>query len=139
MLHPWDDPVYNNRAWCLFELYTAIQNRKSVEVDIIITPSQRQAFQAALSAGGYSKIDAALAGIKAEDATATMAEDLEAIKALVQRTPGGVPTLNQTVRKHLREWFESQGAVSSVDANRWEHGRARARPGFSALGLKRPN
>ena len=114
MLHPWDDPLYTNRAWCLFELYTAIQNRKSVDVDIIITPSQRQTFQAAISAGGYSKIDAALAGIKAEDATATMTEDLEAIKLLIQRTPGGFPTLNQTVQKHLREWFESQGAVSSA-------------------------
>ena len=98
MLHPWDDPVYTNRAWCLFELYTAIQNRTSVEVDIIITLSQREAFQAAISAGGYSKIDAALAGIKAEDATATMAEDLEAIKLLVQQMPGGFPTLNQAVQ-----------------------------------------
>jgi hypothetical protein len=113
MLHPWDDPVYTNRAWCLFELYTAIQNRKSVDVDIIITPSQREAFLATISSGGYSEIDAALASIKAEDATATMAEDLEAIKTLVKRMPGGFPTLNETVQKHLRQWFESQGAVQS--------------------------
>ena len=39
MLHPWDDPVYTHQAWCLFKLYTAIQNRKSVDLDIIITPS----------------------------------------------------------------------------------------------------
>lgn len=113
MLHPWDDPVYTNRAWCLFELYTAIQNRKSVDVDIIITPSQREAFHETISSGGYSKIDAALASIKAEDATATMAEDLEAIKTLVKQMPGGFPTLNETVQKHLRQWFESQGAVQS--------------------------
>lgn len=111
MLHPWDNPVYTQRAWCLFELYTAIQHRKSVAIEVIITPSQRKAFQAAVSASGYSKIDAALDGIRAESAAATMPEDLEAIKALVHRMPGGFLTLNETVKKQLRDWFEEQGAL----------------------------
>ena len=31
MLEPWDDPGYVKRAWCLFELYTAIQVRDLIE------------------------------------------------------------------------------------------------------------
>jgi hypothetical protein len=30
------NPLYLNRAWCLFELYTAIGEREKVEIDVIL-------------------------------------------------------------------------------------------------------
>ena len=36
MLEPWDDPGYVKRAWCMFELYTAIQK--------VVTPSSNLVF-----------------------------------------------------------------------------------------------
>ena len=47
-----------------------------------------------MAASGYGAIDAALERIRAEDATATVPADLDAIKALVNRLPGGFTTLD---------------------------------------------
>jgi hypothetical protein len=39
---PWQSPVYVQRAWCLFELYTTIDS--NTNYDIILTASQREEF-----------------------------------------------------------------------------------------------
>merc|ERR1712232_515924 len=64
MLEPWNDPAYLTRAWCLFELYTAIGEHGRVEINIILTEEQHSAFVAAMASKGYSAIDAALRGIQ---------------------------------------------------------------------------
>ena len=52
MLEPWDHPVYLSRAWCLFELYTAIGEHGAVEIDIILTEEQHAAFITAMATAG---------------------------------------------------------------------------------------
>ena len=47
-----DDPGYVKRARCLFELYTAIRLPRDVEVDLILSPLQANAFHDAVVAGG---------------------------------------------------------------------------------------
>ena len=91
MLEPWDDPGYVKRAWCLFELYTSIQNRQKVEIDIILSPSQAQSFRDRINADGTDAhaIDGALRGIKSENADASVQADLDAIRALIQKYSGG--------------------------------------------------
>ena len=83
MFHPWDNPLYTSRAWCLFELFTAIQNRATVDIEVILTPEQGKALHDSLANEGYAALDAALSSIRAEDASATVAADLDAIKAVV--------------------------------------------------------
>jgi hypothetical protein len=39
MLEPWHNPLYLTRAWCLFELYTAIGS--GVEINVILTVRAR--------------------------------------------------------------------------------------------------
>lgn len=107
----WDAPVYLTRVWCLFELFTAIRNRRAVKINIMLPPSQREAFRKAMSAGHYGEIEQVLDNVQAENATATSAADLAAIHGLVGELPGGFLSLNETVRDHLRRWFEGQGAV----------------------------
>jgi hypothetical protein len=114
LLAPWNLPVYTTRAWCLFELFTAIRNRRDVTIDIILPPSQRAAFSAAMKAGDYGVLEAVLDGIRAENATASEPADLAAIQTYVSALPGGFEALNETVRGHLRRWFEGQGAVLSA-------------------------
>ena len=94
MLHPWDESLYTTRAWCLFELFTSIQNRESVDIQVILTPEQGKAFHSTMKASGCGAIDAALKRIRAEQATATVPADLEAIRAIVNRLPGGFTTLD---------------------------------------------
>eukprot|EP00037_Helgoeca_nana_P029953 m.365208 g.365208 ORF g.365208 m.365208 type:complete len:1889 (-) comp28082_c0_seq5:432-6098(-) len=114
LLEPWSDPVYLTRAWCLFELYTALANRGRVEVTIIFTKESQTAFRRAMCGGGYAKIDAALDNIKSETATASVPQDQEAIRKLIQATPGGFEVLNTRVRQHLKQWFVEQGAIHTV-------------------------
>lgn len=114
MLEPWRNPVYLSRAWCLFELYTAITESKSVTIEMIMTDSSDQSFLKAMADEGYSCINAALESVRSEDATASVPADLKAIRELVQSTPGGFNTLNMTVKAHLHRWFEAHGAIKSA-------------------------
>ena len=113
--------MYVTRAWCLFELFTAVSNSQDVEVNIVLSPTQSAPFAAAMARGNYAALEAVLDGVHAESATATQLADLRAIQGYVSQLPGGITTLNETVRGHLRRWFEGQGAVltsSRVQAQR---------------------
>jgi hypothetical protein len=67
----------------LFELFTAVRNRRTVEIDIILPPSQRAAFASTMASGNYAALEAVLDGIRAEDSTATEPADLAAIRGYV--------------------------------------------------------
>jgi hypothetical protein len=116
MLEPWHDPGYVKRAWCLFELYTAIQKRSEVEIDIILSPNEAQSFHDRINRDGTDAhaIDDALAHVRSEDAEASVQADLDAIRVLIQKYSGGFGTLNDTVKQYLRRWFESQGGIKVV-------------------------
>eukprot|EP00040_Diaphanoeca_grandis_P027124 m.153705 g.153705 ORF g.153705 m.153705 type:complete len:2258 (+) comp30843_c0_seq3:182-6955(+) len=110
MLEQWDDPGYVKRAWCLFELYTAIR-MKSIQVDIILTPSQRKACAQAIRNQGFKVIDNALNKVKSENAIATEPADLKAIRELILRYQGGFVALNDAVRVRLRTWFQTIAGI----------------------------
>ena len=114
MLTPWDDPIYVKRAWCLFELFTAIQHHGEVEIAIVLPPSERSDFEAALSDGGYGQLETVLSEIDSAAAEASEHADLEAIHQYVETLPGGFDALDTAVRLHLQGWFAEQGAVLSA-------------------------
>ena len=93
MLEPWYDPGYVKRAWCRFELYTAIWMYREVEVDIILSPKAANAFPDAVVAAigdmRYTVVDGALKRICTEDASASVLADLAAIRKLIRGYPGG--------------------------------------------------
>ena len=54
MLEPWRNPAYLTRAWCLFELYTAIGTGGDVKIDVVLTTEEDASFVAAMGSGeGY--------------------------------------------------------------------------------------
>jgi hypothetical protein len=114
MLEPWRDPQYLKRAWCLFELYTAIGASGAVAIDVVLTEEEDANFLEAMGTEGYACIDTALASIQSANATATIEADLHAIRELIKSKPGGFETLDTTVRNHLHTWFEDRGAVKSA-------------------------
>jgi len=111
MLDPWDNPGCLKRAWCLFELVTAIQKAPDVEINIILSPAQQTAFHDAIVSGGPEVIDPVLDGINSAAAAASKSADLDAIRALIKSVAGGFEALDETVRNHLRRWAESQGGA----------------------------
>lgn len=110
MLESWSNPGYLKRAWCMFELYTAIRMNE-IEVDIILTPSQREECKKKIQMEGFQVIDRALERVRAEDATATEQADLEAIRTLIMRYQGGYPALNRAVQVRLRTWFQTIAGI----------------------------
>merc|ERR1712166_131952 len=110
MLEDWRNPGYVKRAWCLFELYTAIR-MKSVKVDIILTPAQREACMTVIKVEGFPAIDNALSQVKSEEATASVEADLKAIQALITSYQGGYTALNEAVKVRLRSWFQNIAGI----------------------------
>jgi len=106
--------LYLKRAWCLFELYTAIGASGAVAIDVVLTEEEDANFLEAMGTEGYACIDTALASIQSANATATIEADLNAIRELIKSKPGGFETLDTTVRNHLHTWFEDRGAVKSA-------------------------
>ena len=109
MLEPWDDPGYVKRAWCVFELFTAVTKR--LEIDIILSAFETERFRTAIRTQGYSVMDTVVDGIDGALATSTHSEELALMRTEVLSHPGGMPMLNETVKLKLRGWFESQGGI----------------------------
>lgn len=89
LLSPWNRPLYTTRLWCLFELFTAIRNRQTVKVEIILAEGEEQSMHDALVSTGFRAVDTALADINSFDAKASKAADKEAITKLITALPGG--------------------------------------------------
>ena len=49
VLQPWDAPVPLTRSWCLWEIFSTLDG--GVELQIALSPAQREAFQQALVRG----------------------------------------------------------------------------------------
>eukprot|EP00035_Acanthoeca_spectabilis_P011007 m.194105 g.194105 ORF g.194105 m.194105 type:complete len:1680 (-) comp15199_c0_seq4:5570-10609(-) len=113
MLEPWRNPEYLSRAWCLFELYTAIRESGQVTIDVILTKEEDTSFLKDMGTEGYTCIDSAFDNIQSENATASHPEDLKAIRQLIESKPGGFATLNRVVSNRLEQWFRQHGAVKT--------------------------
>ena len=118
MLDPWDNPGYVKRAWCLFELYTAIQSRDEVHIDVVLSPQQGRSFRNRINRDGTDAhaIDGALSDIKSAEAEATVRSDLVAIQTLIRTKAGGNTTIDATVMGFLQRWFVSQGGTKTLKA-----------------------
>lgn len=73
MVAPWEDLEYTKRAWCLFELSSAIASKRKISV--LLPSKDRQAFSEALLDGNHRPLLDALAEICIEDAVAFQDED----------------------------------------------------------------
>ena len=60
---------------------------------------------------GFPAIDDALAHVKSEEATASVAADLTSIKALIESYQGGYDALNEAVKVRLRSWFQNIAGI----------------------------
>ena len=116
MLHPWNNPIYVTRGWCVFELWYAITQSRNCALSIILAPEDRAAFHARVNADGTDAdaIDEALAIVNSKDAEAYSETDLDTIRGKIETLAGGFATLDNLIKTHLRQWFVSQGGVKVV-------------------------
>jgi len=98
-------PAAATRAWCLFELSTALAEGKQLCVEL--SPADRVELRQILETDAR-KLDAALADIDARDAQVSKVEDREHILPRVLAA-GGFDGVNHRVQTALREWLAASG------------------------------
>ena len=92
ILSPWDDPISIKRAWCLFEIYQALEEN-SVEFTIDLPDSQNAELKAAVTENPKCVIQA-LSNIQAQNAAAAINSDREMIFKVIQESDGGFSHVN---------------------------------------------
>ena len=97
LLHPYDRPVVLQRAWCLYEIFTAMQSGASV--DMCFSPDDEVLFLGALR-GGQFNAKAVCSTVDAVQATATEAADKEMILSTI-KTAVGLEQYNEQLRQFL--------------------------------------
>jgi hypothetical protein len=101
LLHPYDKPVVLQRAWCLFEIFTAILADASVEM--CFAPNEEGQFFAALRGGSFNA-KAVCSTVDAIEATATEKDDKEMILESITRKVG-LREYNEQLRQFLVEQY----------------------------------
>lgn len=88
-------------------------------MQVILPEEERDSLETELQERGLQAMDVALASINSQCATAYDGATQRAIAAIVESMPGGWHSLDDTVRLHLRRWFDSCGVpVYGTTANR---------------------
>ena len=102
ILLPYGEPIVFTRAWCLFEIYTAIATGSLMEV--ALSPHEREEFLNAIinDFGTYMKL---LADIDVRNAEAWNPEDKRKIFQVVEKLEGGFDGVNGMICDKMREWM----------------------------------
>ena len=102
-LHPWNQPVPLRRMWCLFELFTAVNN--GVELTMCFGEEDASALYTAI-ANGYFDAEDAVGEIDAANAGASVASDKDMIMRLIEEQVG-LDRFNNEMREYLLKAFKA--------------------------------
>jgi hypothetical protein len=114
VLSPWEDPIPFQRAWCLWEIYCAIETES--KLDVAMDNTERKSFVKGLveDPSVYYKT---LAKIDVEKSKATKQEDADVIHSTVRRLEGGFKKVNQVVCGHFQKHMRTvvREAIESIE------------------------
>lgn len=106
LMTPWTSPLYMQRIWCIFELYTSIV--EDTQLTVIMPPQEASRLCRGL-ADKSVKIDDVFKALSAVDivkAEASVEEDRNRILKLVEET-SGFQAVNVAVAQKLQSWFST--------------------------------
>ena len=102
LMSPWDSPAYITRAWCVMELFTAIEDK--IDITITMPENEAQKMRQAMMERNLDSFWAALGTIRVEQAEATVETDKEMILRIIKESGGGCAAVNTKAVQHLRNW-----------------------------------
>lgn len=104
IMTPWHDPIPLTRAWCLWEIFCALeQEENGVELVIRLPPGQAASLLQGVCDDANPVIEA-LVRIDPERADAFKKEDRDNIHSAVRKTIG-YHVLGMAVKDQLRDWY----------------------------------
>ena len=106
VLSPWNNPIPIQRAWCLFEIYNALEE-SGVVFSVKLPEKEIEELRASLR-DDPDCISEALAVIEAEKAQAKSESDRQLIFQVIRESEGGFVHMNEQVKDGLREWYVYQ-------------------------------
>ena len=119
VLSPWNDPQPIRRAWCLFEIFNALDER-DVKLEIGLPSNEIEQMRVAVINSSDCLINA-LTDIQAQKAEAKVEEDRKLIFDVIKKSEGGFAHVNQQVKKGLRQRYVETllnlSEASPVDPN----------------------
>ena len=104
MMLPWYEPIYFKRAWCLYEIYSALE--ADVKVTVIMSPQCDKSMMNLIMADGLFMMNHLYqlkAEVRIESAKATNPKDLENILKAIRDGPG-YATFNNTMGIFMTRW-----------------------------------
>jgi len=102
LMVPWNKPIYIKRVWCLFELFTTIQNDCTLDV-IMPKREEKNLLNTILKTNGYQEILKALSKTRIQDADATVKDDKDKILHLIE-SGTGYAYVNGRINNRIRIW-----------------------------------
>jgi hypothetical protein len=107
LMEPWHSPLYLTRAWCVFEMFTAVEN--SCNVTILMPPNQQQNMIEDIigDSGRLERLYEVLGKTDIEEADSSVPQDKTRILDLVKKELG-CKRLNRRVNQFLRQWVHSE-------------------------------
>eukprot|EP00041_Stephanoeca_diplocostata_P037782 m.1444349 g.1444349 ORF g.1444349 m.1444349 type:complete len:296 (-) comp25104_c0_seq21:67-954(-) len=126
-LDSYEAPSYTTRLWCLFELFTAMKKRCTIEVLFSLNERTRL-FRAIRAPGGYAGITTAWK-VDSANAKASVDKDRDFIREIIQKNVfGGFSELDLRITEAFKILLDALGVC-----------RSRASAGYVELGtLSRP-
>jgi len=121
----WIDPAPLTRAWCIWEIYGAIQSRKPMK--LIFVPENETINFVAVLCNDHKKIVEGILNLRPQEAECFDTDGLKMIRARVESTVGWLE-LKQTVVEQLMTWLiQVTQAVVADFINQTETSDSRAR------------
>ncbi|KAL1503881.1 hypothetical protein AB1Y20_012344 [Prymnesium parvum] len=112
-------PSAITRAWCIFELATALARRCALHV--VLSPADVDGLEALLLER-FEELAGLLAGVNARDAQVSQADDREYILQQVARYEGGLGAITASVCDALRGWLAEEGRAAVARLSAEERG-----------------
>ena len=106
ILAPWYDPIPVRRAWCLFEIFSALED-PNVTLYIKLPDSERAKLRSTLREDSEHVLQA-LSGIRAQNAEAKVERERDLILDVIRSSAGGFSHVNSQVKNGLVVWYITQ-------------------------------
>ena len=109
VLSPWDDPLPLHRSWCMFEVATALYEKK-IELFISLPMGEMNAFARAIVEDQHSQqyLVKVLSQKQVQNTETKYAQDKENILEVLKRTKGGFDCVNDLIICEIRKWYAEQ-------------------------------
>jgi hypothetical protein len=118
LLTPWDKPLYLERVWCCFELYTAVTT-EGCAVEIAMPKREASSLHSALQGQrGLGVLWESLNGVSIKHAKSSVEQDRTNIFRLIEKGPG-FAKLNEAVAFQLNSWICGSAERFFLKANGW--------------------